>query len=120
MKKVVIGLLFLFGSLFAFEELTVDNFDEKVANKQVIVDFHAIWWGACKVLGKNLTKYDASQTDNVTIYKVDVGQQQALAKRFRAFAVPMLVYLDNGVIKGHERGVLSPKEIEESVKKYFK
>lgn len=43
MKKLFIALLFSFGSLFAFENLTVDNFDEKIKGKNVIVDFYATW-----------------------------------------------------------------------------
>ncbi len=43
MKKIILSLLFLLGSLFAFEELTINNFDEKIANKKVILDFHASW-----------------------------------------------------------------------------
>ena len=39
MKKIVIVLLFSFISLFAFEELNVDNFDEKIKGKKVVVDF---------------------------------------------------------------------------------
>ncbi|WP_283256437.1 hypothetical protein [Arcobacter roscoffensis] len=44
MKKIVLMMLFFLStSLFAFEEITDDNFDEKIAGKNVIVDFHAIW-----------------------------------------------------------------------------
>ena len=43
MKKIVILLLFSFISLFAFEELNADNFDEKIKGKKVIVDFHQKW-----------------------------------------------------------------------------
>lgn len=43
MKKILFILLFSFISLFAFENLSADNFDEKVSNKNVIVDFYAIW-----------------------------------------------------------------------------
>ena len=44
MKKLLFILLFLFStSAFAFEELSEANFDEKVANKNVIVDFYATW-----------------------------------------------------------------------------
>lgn len=44
MKKILFILLFFFtSSVFALEELTDKNFDEKIANKNVIVDFHAVW-----------------------------------------------------------------------------
>ena len=43
MKKTILVLLFSFVSLFAFEELTSNNFDAKTSKGNVIVDFHAIW-----------------------------------------------------------------------------
>lgn len=43
MKKLIAILLFSFTSLFAFEDLTVDNFDKKISNENVIVEFYATW-----------------------------------------------------------------------------
>lgn len=43
MKKVLVILFFSFISLFAFEELTSDNFEMKTSKGNVIVDFHATW-----------------------------------------------------------------------------
>ena len=43
MKKALLVLLFSFVSLFAFEDLTSSNFEEKTSKGKVIVDFHAIW-----------------------------------------------------------------------------
>jgi thioredoxin 1 len=43
MKKLVLLFLLSFSTLFAFEELTADNFDTKVQGKNVIVDFYATW-----------------------------------------------------------------------------
>jgi thioredoxin 1 len=41
MKKILLFLFLAFGTLFAFEELTVDNFDQKIKGKNVVVDFHS-------------------------------------------------------------------------------
>lgn len=43
MKKILIILFFSFISLFAFEELNVNNFDEKIKGKKVVVDFYQSW-----------------------------------------------------------------------------
>ena len=40
MKKIVLALLFSIISLFAYEELNIDNFDSKIKDKNVIVDFY--------------------------------------------------------------------------------
>ncbi|MCP4970135.1 MAG: thioredoxin family protein [Arcobacter sp.] len=67
-----------------------------------------------------MTKYDASKTDNVTIYKVDIDKEPALAKRFNIIAVPVLVYTQNGKTVKKESGVKSVEDIKENVVKYFK
>lgn len=43
MKKILLILLFSFVSLFAFEELNTDNFQEKTSKGKVIVDFYTTW-----------------------------------------------------------------------------
>lgn len=43
MKKSFLALLFSFSMLFAFEDLTATNFNSKVQNKNVILDFYATW-----------------------------------------------------------------------------
>ena len=40
MKKLLIFLLLSITTLFAFENLTADNFDQKISNKNVMVDFY--------------------------------------------------------------------------------
>ncbi len=43
MYKIVSLLLLSFISLFAFEELSVENFDQKIEGKKVVVDFSKSW-----------------------------------------------------------------------------
>ena len=43
MKKLLFILLLSFTSMFAFEDLSSTNFDEKVKGKSVILDFYATW-----------------------------------------------------------------------------
>lgn len=119
MKKLLLILLFGFSTLFAFEDITADNFDQKVKNKNVIVDFYYTWWPACDALGKSLTKYNTSKTKDVTIYKVNLENQKALAKRFKIEAWPVLMYLKDGEVRLKRMGISSAKEIEEDVKVAF-
>lgn len=119
MKKIFVLLLFLTSSVFAFENLTSKNFDEKVSGKNVIVDFYKTYWGACKVLGKNLQKYDASKSEDVTIYKVDLDKEEAVGDRFDVQFYPIIIYFKDGKEVAREFGIKSPEEIKTSVKKYF-
>lgn len=67
-----------------------------------------------------MTKYATStKPNNIHIYKVDVTKQKETTKRFKAFGVPTLVYLEDGMEVGRHSGVLSVEELEETVKEYF-
>lgn len=41
MKKAILLFLLSFSTLFAFEELSAKNFDEKIKGKNVIVSFYS-------------------------------------------------------------------------------
>ncbi|WP_265936985.1 hypothetical protein [Halarcobacter bivalviorum] len=43
MKKFLFLFLFSFSSLFAFEELSEIDFEDKIANKNVIIDFYSVY-----------------------------------------------------------------------------
>lgn len=113
MKKTLLVLLFSFVSLFAFEELTSDNFEAKTSKGNVIVDFHATWWGSCKILGENLHTYkDTSKAKDVTIYKLNVGDYADVTKKYNIAGVPALVYFKDGKLVDKKMGVQSPEKLK--------
>ena len=57
MRKVIVFLIFT-NFLFSYEELTVDNFDEKIKDKNAIIDFYASWCPPCKILANNLEDFE--------------------------------------------------------------
>ncbi len=119
MKKIVVALLLSLSSLFAFEHLTIDNFDEKIKDKKVIVDFYAPWCPPCKIIEKTLNKYEANKKENTVIYKVNIDKQRALLDRFGVKSIPTLVYVNNGEVKVAQAGVRSLDEIKNNVEKYL-
>jgi len=54
MNKLVFGFLFFTISLFAYEELNIDNFESKIKSKNVIIDFYAVWCPPCKIVATQL------------------------------------------------------------------
>lgn len=119
MKKVLISLFFLLSSIFAFENLTSKNFDEKVKGKNVIVDFYKTYWEACEVLGENLHIFDTRSSEDITIYKVDLDEEPLLDERFHIVAYPILIYLKDGKEVGRELGIQNPNDIKQAIKKFF-
>ncbi|MDY0052320.1 MAG: thioredoxin domain-containing protein [Aliarcobacter sp.] len=120
MKKIVLLIFFSIVSLFAYEELTVDNFDAKIKNKNVIVDFYAVWCPPCKILASNLEDFDLVKPDNVEIYKVNIDDQLVLAKKYGVSKLPTLVYFKNGKPINDYVGILSVDELKQTSKENFK
>lgn len=89
------------------EKLTTVNFDEKIKDGLVLVDFYADWCGPCKMMGPVLEEVD-KEMDGVAIYKVNVDEQGALAQRFGVMSIPTLVLFKNGEKLGQKVG-FNPK-----------
>jgi len=119
MKKLLAIFFLSFSSLFAFEHLTLENIEDKIKDKNVIIDFYATWWPSCKVLGKNLTKYNTSKQSNVEIYKLNIEDQKLLTAQYEIKGIPTMVYLENGKIVAKKLGVKSVKQLEDYEKEYF-
>lgn len=119
MKKIILIMLFSIISLFAYEELTVDNFDSKVKDKNVIVDFYAVWCPPCKILANNLEDFEIVKPDNVEIFKVNIDEQLVLAKKYGVTKLPTLVYFKNGKPINDYIGILSVEELQQTSKENF-
>lgn len=74
-------------------------------NRPVIVDFHALWCGPCKVQSPILQQVAEELGERVKVIKIDVDQNQELASRYQIQSVPTLMIFKNGEIKYKQPGV---------------
>ena len=82
-----------------FAHVTTATFEDQVlsADKPVIVDFYADWCGPCKMLGPVLEQLGTEHTD-VTIVKVNVDEEPALAERYRVRGIPYVAMFRAGTL----------------------
>ena len=69
-----------------------DSFAFK-GNTAVIVDFYASWCGPCMNLLPIMEKLAEEYEGDLTIYKVNVDKEPALAKAFRVKGLPVVYYI---------------------------
>lgn len=119
MKKIFVALMFSVVSLFAFEELNLENFESKLKDKNAIVDFYALWCGPCKIIDRNLKDFEGIKPDNITIYKLNVDEQAMIAQKYKVNRIPALLYFKDGKHVKTTLGVKNVKEILETSKKSF-
>lgn len=90
-------------------DLTAENFQSTVeSHDKVLVDFWATWCGPCRMLSPVLAEI-AGERGDVTVGKVNVDEEPALATRFGITSIPTLIVFTNGQPKATSVGCI-PKE----------
>jgi thioredoxin 2 len=69
---------------------------ETTASVPVVVDFWAAWCGPCRMISPVLEDLATSHAGHLKVVKVDVDANPALATRFGAQSIPLLVVLRGG------------------------
>ena len=80
-------------------------------DKPVLVDFFADWCGPCKTLGPILKQVKDELEDKVSIIKINVDKNQALASKYQVRGVPTMLLFKNGKQVWRQSGVLQKYEI---------
>jgi thioredoxin 1 len=82
------------------------NFNSLInEDRPVIVDFHALWCGPCKVQSPILKDLALELGEKVRVIKIDVDQNNELAGRYQIQGVPTLMIFKKGEIKYKQAGV---------------
>ena len=91
------------------------TFDELISGEDLtIIDFSATWCMPCRML-KPILERVAEECGDVSIYNVDIDQNEEIAKRYRIFSVPTLVCFRNGKKLDSLVGLNSFEEIVEFI-----
>ena len=84
------------------KHVTTDSFQSDVLSsaKPVLVDFWAEWCGPCRMVSPILDEISNEHGDKLTIVKVNVDEEPALAQQYGITSIPALhVFKDGQVVK---------------------
>jgi len=92
---------------------TLDNKNYKtvIRNGTVLVDFWAPWCAPCKMIAPSLNEIAEEESNRVTIAKVNVDQNKALAEKDQIRNIPTLIVFKNGKEEKRIMGVKPKKAI---------
>lgn len=89
-----------------------EEFNEIIKNK-VLVDFYADWCGPCKMLAMEIEKA-ASEID-IDIVKVNVDEEEDIARRYGVMSIPTLILFENGQELKKTIGFMPKDKIKEFI-----
>lgn len=72
------------------------NFKNQIKSGLVMVDFWAPWCAPCKMIAPVLNDIAEAESENFTIAKVNVDNQQQLAQKFKIRSIPTMILFYEG------------------------
>ncbi len=89
-----------------------NNFNEKIQNGTVLVDFYADWCGPCRMLSPILE----GLSNDINIVKVNVDKAPTTAQQFGIMSIPTIIVFKDGKEITKKIGLCSKEDIKEMVK----
>ena len=81
----------------------------------VLVDFHAEWCGPCKAMSPAIEALAAEMGDGLTVAKVDIDKNQALAVKYNVGSVPTLMVFVGKEQASTRVGAMGGRELKDWV-----
>ena len=99
----------------AATHVTDDDFSTVVLSSStpVLVDFWAEWCGPCKMVAPILDEIAAAHGDKLTIVKLNVDENPAVASKYGIMSIPTLMVFKNGELAARQVGAAPRQKLEQ-------
>jgi len=78
------------------KHFTDDTFPKEIEKGVVLVDFHAVWCGPCRMIAPILEEIAADYQNKIVIGKIDIDTEQKTAAQYEVTSVPTLILFKDG------------------------
>ncbi len=100
--------------------LNEENFDNVTKEGVVLVDFWATWCGPCKMLSPIIDEIAKENDGKVVVGKVDVDENEAIARKYGIMAIPTIFVFKDGEIVEKITGYRLKRELQQMLDGYIK
>ncbi len=85
----------------------------------VLVDFHAVWCGPCKMMEPIIKEMAKEFEGKVKFLKVDVDKNPLAASYYQVQGVPTLILFHKGKILWRQAGVVPAPQLKSIIKSHL-
>ena len=102
------------GSETGVVHLTEQTFDEALAAAEGVwmVAFWAAWCGPCRAIAPVLEELAHTSKGGVTLAKVNVDEQPALAARYGIRSIPTILFVKDGKVADQVIGAVPKAQVQ--------
>lgn len=100
-------------------EITTEEFKQKIENNEkIIVDFHGLWCGPCRMMKPTFDKISEEFRNNdseVKLYTMDVDKNRDLVSSLGIRSIPVIKSFKQGKEVHSQIGVLREDQIKQLI-----
>lgn len=101
--------------------LTKENFSQEIekSDKPIVIDVSATWCGPCQQMKPIFEQLAKELGDTYKFAELNVDEARDLAIKFNVTSVPTFIFMNNGEIKGKERGYMPANDLKAKIEEYL-
>jgi thioredoxin 2 len=93
---------------------------EAKAQPTVVIDLWAPWCGPCRFVSPILDELAHQYAGRLKVVKVNVDDNQGLARRFDAMSIPTIIVMRDGAVVNRIVGAAPKEQLEAQIAPYIK
>ena len=97
------------------------DFEDKtsIKNKVILLDFYADWCGPCNQLSITLDSLALELPEQIHIVKINVDQNEALARKYEVRGIPQIVFMKNGITMEKMAGAKTLQFLKDKTTEFY-
>lgn len=97
------------------KEIMNNELESEIKEGTVLVDFYAVWCGPCKMMHPIIDSV-AEENPNVKVLKVNVDENEELAREYGIMTIPTIILFKDGQIKEKNVGFIAKDVLNDWLK----